>query len=73
MHDIGYVYIESKTDENAQIEVVDLYGRTIYTQSTTLQAGINASQIALNDLMPGYYVLVVTTQNRHVTKRFVVE
>jgi hypothetical protein len=73
MHDIGYVYIESKTDENAQLEVVDLYGRTIYTQSTTLQAGINASQIALNDLMPGYYVLVVTTQNRHITKRFVVE
>lgn len=73
MHDAGFVYVETDRQQTALMSVIDVYGRTIYTQTIDLQGGINATALELSQLSTGYYFLVITTEKGNVTKRFIVE
>ena len=73
MHDAGFVYVETDRQQTALMSVIDVYGRTIYTQTIDLQSGINATALELSQLSTGYYFLVITTEKGNVTKRFIVE
>lgn len=59
MNEAGFVYVETDRQETALMSVIDVYGRTIYTQTIDLQSGINATALELNQLSSGYYFLVI--------------
>jgi len=64
-----YLQITSTLSDWIGIEVVDLYGRVIYTSKETG----NTYQLDVKNWSTGVYQLVIYMANQTITKRFVVE
>jgi len=61
----GILKADLKTTEAgpAQIHIVDISGKTMFTEFIKLQKGFNQYQANLNRLSPGTYYLVITRDN----------
>ncbi|MFN8396373.1 MAG: T9SS type A sorting domain-containing protein [Bacteroidia bacterium] len=45
----------SREASKAEVEIVDMYGRTVYRQNGTTQSGLNSWSLNLSELAPGPY------------------
>ena len=69
--DVLYIKLH-QADQNGQIDLVDLSGRTIFSKN--FEQGIFHHEVLLENLNAGVYVLVVTAgESRHVQKIVIVE
>ncbi len=61
--------IHAQANEKAQIKIMDLTGRLVYSQSAGLNKGLNKARINTNGFGAGLYLVVVeTATQRAVTK-----
>ncbi len=72
---INLVYVINDQQQNAQLNIIDINGKTILNRILTNQSGINQTQIDLTSLnLPtGIYVARVQVGNYTGTQKFIVE
>lgn len=70
-HDILKASLETTEAGSAQIHIVDVSGKTTFTEFIKLQKGFNQYQANLNRLSPGTYYLVITKDNTRKTFPFI--
>ncbi len=71
--DFVSVVFSSKVNDLAEFSVVDLNGRTVYSQTFQAQAGINQFQANLGGVVaPGIYVAILRAGNEQKTTKVIV-
>lgn len=71
VHGILKANLESSDAGMAEVRVVDVSGKTIFTGSVILQKGNNRYHHNLNKLIPGTYYLVITKDDTRKTFPFI--
>ena len=66
--DKATICIQMGKNEQAQIGIVDMSGRSVYTSSQFLQAGENSIIVPLETVVPGLYNVVISAGN-HISSR----
>ena len=65
--------IRSPLDNEAELQVADLSGRLIYNSKTKLNSGFNNISLSGINTARGYFVLVVKTKNKIISKKIMVQ
>ncbi|MBK7966285.1 MAG: T9SS type A sorting domain-containing protein [Bacteroidetes bacterium] len=55
VRDQTYLIINSEENKNWMVEIFDLAGKLIYTETVSLQKGNNTVPISLHEIPPGVY------------------
>ena len=71
VHDILKINLETSEAGMVQVRIVDVSGKTMVTESTSLQKGNNQYQHNVNKLTPGTYYLVITKDDNRKTFSFI--
>ena len=71
VHGILKAVLETTEAGPMQIHIVDVSGKTMFTEFIKLQKGFNQYQADLNRLSPGTYYLVITRDNIRKTFPFI--
>ena len=71
VHGILKVSLETSEMGMAQVRIVDVSGKTMFTESINLQKGNNQYQRNLGNLSPGTYYLVITKDDNRKTFPFI--
>jgi len=71
VHDILKTNLESSEACMAEVRIVDVSGKTMFTESVNLQKGNNQYQRNLNKLTPGTYYLVIVRDDSRKTFPFI--
>ena len=71
VHGVLKTNLETSEAGMAQVRIVDVSGKTIFTESIYLQKGNNQYQCNLSKLSPGTYYLVITRDDARKTFPFI--
>ncbi len=71
----GQFFIEfsGKGDEEVNIQMLDMLGRSVYNNTIDQQEGLNTFEVFSGDLPKGIYQLILRTDNQQRTTKLVVE
>jgi len=64
--------LNTRTDENASVEVIDMQGLVVYSTTTAAQNGNINTQIKPGGIANGMYLLTITCGTETATTRFVI-
>jgi len=67
------IQISSNTDNEVNVSITDMLGRTIYSQLQDVNMDLNELQIPTNSFSPGVYFLTIEGSDNLVTQKFVKE
>jgi hypothetical protein len=59
--------IPFETAKNAQLEAIDIQGRTIFNQQVSLKPGFQVYQLPTSSWAPGIYVLRMVLEEQVIT------
>jgi hypothetical protein len=71
----GQLNVEMMLSREAKVEfvVIDMTGKTVFTQRTNNAEGLNNINFNMNDVPAGIYMMNVITNKEVITKRFVIQ
>ena len=65
------VMFETLTDENVNIQIIDLNGRVLLSQNENVTTGINQKQLNIDALPSGTYMIVLQNESNKSISKFV--
>ncbi|MCF8373447.1 MAG: T9SS type A sorting domain-containing protein [Bacteroidales bacterium] len=67
-----YITLNTKTDCNVQVSIVDNVGCFVHTQESEVVLGFNKITVPCNNLAPGSYRVIVTNSNEKLIKKLII-
>jgi len=65
--------LKNTSEPNIHVEILDIVGKRIHSQSINVNNTNNSTEIDLSNLSSGVYTVVVLSNNGRTSKRFVIE
>ncbi|MDZ7878190.1 MAG: T9SS type A sorting domain-containing protein [Saprospiraceae bacterium] len=72
-NDILNIVVETKNDDDLEINLLDIFGKTIKQQKTTTQQGLNNKSLDLQDLPNGIYFLQLQQGSERIVRKVIKE
>jgi hypothetical protein len=70
---VVYIALHSVKDQNIIINIADILGRTVRTETKTVNKGAHSIPCYIADLKAGIYMVQITTGNKQQTLKLIIE